>query len=178
MAKQFRGNKRLRDSRAIYTHEGSFGPERRFVNSARNEFFAGAGFASDQDSSVGRSNFGGAAEYAFQRRRSSHNLFEHGRLFDFLLQSYVFSIEFLLQLSYFIERCLKSFVCPFVIFNIDGASIPIHDASRCIAHRYQLAEEIAILPITTPYAKLTGIGLALFNGQTPNFLPACNTVWL
>src|ERR1700679_1153375 len=115
MAEKFRRNQVARDSGTIHTDKRSRGPLRPFVDRTRDQLFARAGFAGDQNRGVGRSNLGYSRQYRTKGSRSANDLLEHRCPIDLFAQRDVLVMESLLSLL--------------AIFDIGSSDIPTREAS-------------------------------------------------
>src|SRR6266403_2621259 len=107
MAKQFRGNERVRNSRTTHFHKGSSRALRPFVNGTRYQLLAGSSFTSNQNGGICRGDLGYASKDCFEQRRPTYDLLKHGCLTDLRAERDVLLVESVLQDRYFLESLLR-----------------------------------------------------------------------
>src|SRR4029077_20742304 len=120
-------------SSTVYADECPRKAMRAPMDCAGDEFFAGPGFAGNQNTGVGRRDLRHIRKYSLQNRRSSHDLLEHGCLVDFFAKGNVFVLESLFSL--------------FAIVDIGSRHIPSHNASLFISERVVAEKEPQILAV-------------------------------
>src|SRR6267142_6612130 len=91
------------------------------MNSPRDEFFAGAGFAGDQNCRIAGGDLRHLRQDGGQRGRAADNLFEHRGLVDFLSKRNVF--------------LLQSLLGPLAIVDVSTGDIPADDLAVIVTQR-------------------------------------------
>src|SRR6266446_3299365 len=110
------------------------------MNSPRHEFFAGAGFAGDQDRRIAAGDLRHLRQEGSQRGRAADNLFEHRGLVDFLSKRNVF--------------LLQSLLGSLAILDIGICDVPPHELSLVVAKRVGANQEPTIGSVPGPEAHL------------------------
>ena len=90
VAKKFAFKQIARNRSAIDFDQGASRALAAFVNGARNQFFAGAGFAQNQHVGFTLGNQRNLIQHFFQRQTFADNVAEQSLLFDFFAQVIVF----------------------------------------------------------------------------------------
>src|SRR5712671_2272819 len=103
------------------------------MNSSRDEFLAGAGFAGDQNRRVAAGDLRHLGQDGGQRGRAADNLFEHRGLVDFFAEGYVFLLEPLL--------------ISFALFDIRARSVPTENSSLVVSERVATNQKPTIDPV-------------------------------
>src|SRR3954464_1873593 len=89
------------------------------MNSPRDEFFAGAGFAGDQNRRIAAGDLRHVRQDGGQRGRAANNLFEHRGLVDFLSKRHVF--------------LLKSLFSSLAVVDISAGNVPTRNLPLFVA---------------------------------------------
>src|SRR6266853_451509 len=110
------------------------------MNGPRDEFFAGAGFAADQNRRIAAGDLGHSQQDGGERGRAADNLFEHRGLVDFLSKRDVL----------FPQSLLGSLA----ILDIGICDVPPHELSLVVAQRVGANQEPPIGSVPGPQAHL------------------------
>jgi hypothetical protein len=129
---------------------------RSSVYGACDKLFACSRFPRDENRRIARCNFGDAREYTRQSRGGPDNLFKHRGLVDFLAQSGVFLLQFLLS--------------PLAVFDIGTRNIPAHDLSLVVAHRIVASQKPTIASIMFAQPQLHVVTRAASQSTIPTSL--------
>src|SRR5476651_2698979 len=89
------------------------------MNCPRDEFFARAGFAANQNRRIAAGDLGHLRENGGQRGRAADNLFEHRGLVDFLSKRNVLLLQFILV--------------SLAILDVDTCDVPPDDLSLVVS---------------------------------------------
>src|SRR6266404_3044828 len=89
------------------------------MNGPRDEFFAGTGFAANQNGRIAAGDLGHSRQDGGQSRRGADNLLEHRRLVDFFSQRHVF--------------LLKSLFSSLAVVDISAGNIPTRNLPLFVA---------------------------------------------
>src|SRR5579864_8323840 len=119
MSEQLREDQVTGDCCAVHADEGTSRPQGSPVNSACNQLLACSRFTRDENRGIAWRDFGDARQHSLQSRRGSDNLFKHRGLVDFLTESSVLQLEFLLG--------------SFAFINIRRRRIPARNLSLVVA---------------------------------------------
>src|SRR4029077_2860426 len=133
VSEQFRGNEGRRNSRAIYSNEGSRRTIRPAMYGASDQLFSRSSFSRDQDCRIRRRNLRHLRQHSPQGFGRANDLLKHRNVFDFLSQRDVF-------VSYAIFSLLA-------IFDVGRGSEPPDYVSGFIEQRIVATKEPAIPPI-------------------------------
>src|ERR1700693_1727552 len=140
MAEQLREDQVTGDCCAVHADEGTSRPLGSAVNSACNQFLACSRFTRDENRGIGWCNFGDAREHSLQSGGGSDNLFKHRGLVDFLTESGVLQLEFLLG--------------SFAFINIRRRSIPARNLSLVVAQRVITSQKPSITSVALAQPRL------------------------
>src|SRR6202043_1126213 len=110
------------------------------MNGPRDEFFAGTGFAANQNRRIAAGDLGHSRQDRRERGRGADNLFEHRGLVDFLSKCNVF----------FLQSLLGSLA----ILDIGTCDVPPHELSLVVAKRVGTNQEPTIGSVAGPQAHL------------------------
>src|SRR5882672_8521294 len=110
------------------------------MNGPRDEFFAGAGFAGDQNRRIGAGDLRHVRQDGGQRGRAADNLFEHRGLVDFLSKRDVLLLQFLLV--------------SLAIFDVGTCDVPPNDLSLVVSERVVTNQKPAIRSVAATQALL------------------------
>src|SRR5882762_4199309 len=110
------------------------------MNGPRDEFFAGAGFAGDQNSRIAAGDLRHLQQDGGQRGRAADNLFEHRGLVNFLSKRNVL--------------LLQSLLGSLAILDIGIGDVPPHELSLVVAKRVGTNQEPTIGSVPGPQAHL------------------------
>src|SRR4029077_8600215 len=114
------------------------------MNCPRDEFFAGTGFAANQNRRIAAGDLGHSRQNRGERGRGADNLFENRGLVDFLSKRNVF----------FLQSLLGSLA----IFDIGTRDIPTSDLSLVIANRVRTSQKPAVSSIALAQPQLQLVG--------------------
>ena len=89
-----------------------------FVNSARNELLAGAGFPGNENRRIRRCDLGHTRKDGLQRGRLADDLLKHRGLIDFFPQRNVLFVKLILQFFDFVKSALKVVFRPLAVRDI------------------------------------------------------------
>src|ERR1041385_4597138 len=103
------------------------------MNGPRDEFFAGARFAADQNRRIAARDLGYLRQDCGERGRGADNLFKHRRLVDLLSQRNVF--------------LLQSLLGPLAFIDIRTREIPTNHLSLVVAEWIVPNQEPTICPV-------------------------------
>src|SRR6266436_6662833 len=104
------------------------------MNGPRDEFFAGTGFAANQNRRIAAGDLGHARQDRGQRGRGANNLFEHRGLVDFLSQRNVLLLQFLFS--------------SLAVFDISSGNIPTRNLPLFVAQGIVTSQKPAVASIT------------------------------
>src|SRR6185295_9287455 len=112
------------------------------MNGPRDEFFAGAGFAGDQNRRIAAGDLRHVRQDGGERGRAADNLFEHRGLVDFLSKRDVF--------------LLQSFLGPLAIVDVSTGDIPADDLAVFVTQRVVTGQipARASVPLAQPQLQL------------------------
>src|ERR1700688_2731006 len=133
VAKQLRRDQGGRNRRTVYADERVAGTLRVLVYGASDQFFSGAGFASDKHRGIGGGHFHNAGEHGLQGWRRSHNFLKHECLIDLLPQRKVFVTHPLLGSH--------------AILNIRPSRIPANNVPVVVAKGIEADKKPAIVTV-------------------------------
>src|SRR5580700_1686799 len=103
------------------------------MNGPRDEFFAGTGFAADQNRRIAAGDLGHSRQDRGERGRGADNLFEHRGLVDFLSKRHVL--------------LLQSLLGPPAIVDIGTSEIPPNQLALVVAEWIVPNQKPAICPV-------------------------------
>src|SRR5271170_2684891 len=124
------------------------------MDGPRDQFLAGSCLPRDQNGGIGRRDLGDPSKHGLQRRRSAHDLLEHGCLVNLLTQRDVLSVELVPQRLNFFESLLQTAFGALATLYIGTCAIPPHDATLFIPQRIVSNQEPAVLPVLPPDSRL------------------------
>src|SRR4029077_19348661 len=133
VSEQFRGNEGRRNSRAIYSNEGSRRAIRPAMYGASNQLFSRSSFSRNQDGRIHRRNLRYLCQHSPQGFGRADDLLKHRRAFDLLAQRDVL-----------VSHAIFSLL---TIFNVRCRPEPPNNISVVIEHRVAANEEPSIPPI-------------------------------
>src|SRR6266446_525246 len=109
------------------------------MNGPRDEFFAGTGFAANQNRRIAAGDLGHLRQDGGQRGRAADNLFEHRGLVDFLSQCNVFLLQFLFS--------------SLAVFDISSGNIPTRNLPLFVAQGVVTSQKpaVASIPLAKPH---------------------------
>src|SRR5258708_33758160 len=110
------------------------------MNSPRDEFFAGAGFAGDQNRRIAAGDLRHVRQDGSQRGRAPDNLFEHRGLVDFLSKRNVLLLQFI-----FVSLA---------ILDVSTCDVPPNDLSLVVSERVVTNQKPAIRSVAATQALL------------------------
>src|SRR6266850_600727 len=110
------------------------------MNGPRDEFFAGAGFACDQNRRVADGDLRHLRQDGGQRGRAADNLFEHRGLVDFLSKRNVLLLQFILV--------------SLAILDVGTCDVPPNDLSLVVSERVVTNQKPTIRSIAATQALL------------------------
>src|SRR5882672_10372827 len=110
------------------------------MNSPRDEFFAGAGFAGDQNGRIAAGDLRHLRQDGGQRGRAADNLLEHRGLVDFLSKCNVLLLQFILV--------------SLAILDVGACDVPPDDLALVVPKRVVTNQEPAIRPVAATQALL------------------------
>src|SRR5258708_26259969 len=93
VAKEFGGDQRGRNRRAIYSHERTPETVRAFMNGACDQFFTRPALTRNENRCIGGGASRDMLQNAIQRFRTPNDLLEHGSSSDFFTQDEVLLIR-------------------------------------------------------------------------------------
>src|SRR5882672_1888458 len=110
------------------------------MNGPRDEFFAGAGFAGDQNRRIAAGDLRHLRQDGGQRGRAADNLFEHRGLVDFLSKRNVLLLQFILV--------------SLAILDVSTCDVPPDDLSLVVSERVVTNQKPAIRSVAATQALL------------------------
>src|SRR5476649_890429 len=110
------------------------------MNGPRDEFFAGARFAGDENRRIAAGDLRHLREDGGQRGRAPYNLFEHRGLIDFLSKRNVLLLQFILV--------------SLAILDVGTCDVPPNDLSLVISERVVTNQKPAIRSVAATQALL------------------------
>src|SRR5258705_1114248 len=110
------------------------------MNGPRDQFFAGAGFASDQHRRIAAGDLRHARQDGGQRGRPADNLFEHRGLVDFLSKRNVLLLQFLLV--------------SLALLDVGTCDVPPNDLSLVVSERVVTNQKPPIRSVAATQALL------------------------
>src|SRR5258708_35897088 len=110
------------------------------MNGPRDELFAGAGFAGDQNRRIDAGELRHLRQDGGQRGRAADNLFEHRGLVDFLSKRNVFLLQFILV--------------SLAILDVGTCDVPPNDMTLVVSERAVTHQEPAIRSVAATQAHL------------------------
>src|ERR1700736_1274334 len=110
------------------------------MNGPRDEFFAGTGFAANQDRRIAGGDLGHPRQNRGERGRGADNLFEHRGLVDFLSKRNVF--------------LLQSLLGSLAILDIGTCQVPPKELSLVVSDWVVTSQEPAIRSVAATQAHL------------------------
>src|SRR5258708_454411 len=113
------------------------------MNSARNQFFAGAGFAGDQHRRIAGGDLRHVRQDGGQRWRAADNLFEPRGLVDCLPPRNVFLLQLILV--------------SLAIFDVGACDVPPNDLSLVVSKRVVTNQKPAIRSVAATQAPTSKI---------------------
>src|SRR6266850_638925 len=110
------------------------------MNGPRDEFFAGARFAADQNRRIAAGDLRHLRQDGGQRGRAADNLFEHRGLVDFLSKRNVLLLQFVLV--------------SLAILDVGTCDVPPNDLSLVVSERVVTKQKPAIRSVAATHALL------------------------
>src|SRR5882724_8606356 len=104
------------------------------MNGPRDEFFAGTGFAANQNRRIAAGDLGHSRQDRAERGRGADNLFEHRGLVDFLSKRDVFLFQ--------------SLFSSLAVFDISSGNIPTRNLPLFVAQGVVTSQKPAVASIT------------------------------
>src|SRR5882762_2481801 len=132
------------------------------MNSQRDEFFAGAGFAGDQNRRIAAGDLRHVRQDGGQRGRPADDLFEHRGLVDFLSKRNVLLLQFLLV--------------SFAILDVGTCDVPPNDLSLVVSERVVTNQKPAIRSVAATQAFLQLESAAAYQRTVKMCLDPLNVV--
>src|SRR6266853_1593536 len=119
------------------------------MNGPRDEFFAGAGFAGDENRRIAARDLRHLRQDGGQRRRAADNLFEHRGLVDFLSKRNVLLLQFILV--------------SLAILDVGTCDVPPNDLSLAVSERVLTNQKPALRSIAATQAHLRLVSGAAYH---------------